>query len=89
MIKNVYSVFDSKAATYGNPWFDLSNEVAMRNFSDSVNDRNIQGNQWNKHPEDFTLFHIGTFNDQTGMIVTATPVALVTASACLYLKPVE
>ena len=35
---------------------------AMRAFEDTVNDVTTQ---FGKHPEDFTLFEIGTFDDQT------------------------
>lgn len=43
---------------------------ALRNFTDTVNDPNAK--QLHHHPEDFELWIVGTFDDQTGTI-TGTP----------------
>lgn len=82
MKMNVYSVFDSKLASFGRPWFEMKDASAIRVFSDAVNDGSNPNNQWFKHPEDFSLFFIGEFNDENGALSSSRPpVSLVTAAA--------
>lgn len=82
MIKTkVFSVFDSKTSLFGRPFTEQKEESAIRGFSDAVNDDSNPNNMWNKHPEDFSLFLIGEFNDETGALSPSLPVSLVTASA--------
>ena len=70
MIHNVYSVFDSKAKAYLPPFFLQNNEVACRVFGDCAND---PSHSFCKFAADFTLFKIGVFDDQTGVIVDGAP----------------
>lgn len=63
MIQKIYTVYDSKLEAYMQPFFMQSKGQAVRAFTDSVND---QTTQFNKHPEDFTLFELGEYDDSTG-----------------------
>lgn len=81
MKNRLYSVFDSKTATFGIPNFIPSDNAAIRTFSDAVNDGSNPNNQWHKHPEDFSLFFVGFFDDETGLLEKSIPSSLVTASA--------
>jgi hypothetical protein len=65
---NVYSIFDSAAKAYTNPFFMHNDGLAIRAFSDNVNSE--QENNIAKHPDQFTLFRIGEFDDSTGEIKT-------------------
>lgn len=76
----LYSVFDSKTATFGQPHCMLSDAAAIRTFSDNVNSPN-ENNAWFKHPEDYSLFYIGIFDDESAELERVFPVNLVTASA--------
>lgn len=80
MIQKIFSVFDTKMALFDNPFLDIREESAIRRFSDSVNN-NEPNNNWYKHPEDYSLYMLGTFNNETGDIDTIQPRNLVTASA--------
>lgn len=82
----VYSVFDSKAALFGRPFYDQQDASAIRNFADAVNDGSNPSNMWNKHPEDFSLFLIGEFDDESGKLIPCLPQSLVTASALRAVK---
>lgn len=62
MIKFLYSVYDSKARAYGNPFVSVRQEMAVRDFTAAVRDPSTQ---LNKFPEDFTLVEIGEFDDET------------------------
>lgn len=88
MILKIYSVFDSKAVFFGQPFFDpnLNDGSAIRNFSDAVNDGSNPNNMWHKHPEDYSLFYIGDFDSTSGELTPVTPQNLVTASAVRSLQ---
>lgn len=58
-----FSVYDEKAQSYNLPFFYPQINLAVRALTDSLqNPDSIVA----RHPEDFTLYHIGTFNDLTG-----------------------
>lgn len=59
------SVFDKKALAYTQPDMAAQPGQAIRSFSDAVN--NPQS-AFNKHPEDYALYNIGYFDDNTGLI---------------------
>lgn len=66
MIIQVYAVYDSKARAFCLPFYAPVEAVAVRNFSAGANDATLS---LCKHAEDFTLFHIGSFDDSTGELV--------------------
>ncbi len=63
----IYTVFDSKPHAYLPPFFMKSNGEAVRAFSDTVNNPE---SSFNKHPEDYTLFELGNYDESTGKIET-------------------
>ena len=67
---NIYSIYDQAAKAYTSPFFMHNHGLAIRAFSDQVNSQTE--NQIQKHPEQFTLFHIGEYNDETGNIESLT-----------------
>lgn len=64
MKTKVFSVFDSKAAVFGTPFFMPTEGAAVRAFTDAANDG---GTLLSKHPEDFSLFLIAEFDDGIGV----------------------
>lgn len=77
MIQQMFCVYDSKADAYLPPFFLHSDGMALRVFSDCANDLT---HQFGKHPEDYTLFHLGKFDDQTAKIeLNETPKSLAVA----------
>jgi len=62
MIHNVFTIFDAKAEAYLPPFILPKTSMAKRTFSDCVNSAD---HQFGAHPEDYTLFTIGTFDDET------------------------
>lgn len=69
MIMYVYSLRDSASALYGRPFFCVNVGHAVRGFSDQVNTPVVDGQQNDlfNHPDDFELFELGTFDDNTGL----------------------
>lgn len=66
---NIFSVYDEKAQAYNTPFFQAHIGQAIRSFSDLVSDTKTT---LNKHPEDYSLYHIGDYDDTNGKIVSFT-----------------
>jgi len=62
----ICTVKDRAADAYGRPMFVPSAGVAIRSFSDEIN-RNNAENQLYNHPDDFDLYELGEFDDNTGL----------------------
>ena len=77
MILQVVSVHDSAVDAFGRPIFVAAIGAATRSFADEVN--NPQS-EMNKHPADYTLFHLGTFDDASGTFSQSAPKQLARAS---------
>lgn len=67
MDKLAFSVFDSKAKTYLNPFFANSRGEAIRSFMDCARDPQ---HMFCRHAGDFTLVEIGMFDDFTCNFMT-------------------
>lgn len=63
MLMQVFTVFDRKAKIYMPPFCFRTRSEAVRAFSESCRD---SGHMFCKHPEDFALYSIGDYDDQTG-----------------------
>jgi hypothetical protein len=62
----ICTVKDRAADAYGRPMFVPSAGVAIRSFSDEIN-RNNAENQLYNHPDDFDLYELGEFDDNTAV----------------------
>ena len=61
----IYSVYDSAAAVYMRPFFEMTDSSAMRMFGDiSVDVEHPIG----KHPEHYSLYRIGIWDDANARI---------------------
>lgn len=66
MKSKFFTVYDSKTEVYLQPFLMQTKGAAIRAFADTVND---QSSQFAKHPEDFTLFEIGEYDDTTANMI--------------------
>lgn len=66
----IYSIRDSAAGLFTAPTIDLTDESAIRAFSQAVN--NV-GSMMNFSPSDFALYRIGTLNVEAGSIEPFSP----------------
>ncbi|WNK12448.1 MAG: nonstructural protein [Microvirus sp.] len=74
MIVQVFCVYDSKAGAYGQPYFCLNEQIAIRAMRTTCNDPD---SMLCKYPADFNLFHLGHFDDHTGAFTQfAAPISL-------------
>lgn len=86
MMSYVFSVFDSKPAFFGTPFIDQRKESAIRAFADAVNSPD-PNNGFKRHPEDYSLFVLGEFDNETGELIPQIPKNLITASALRSILP--
>lgn len=73
MKHKIFTIFDVKAGAYLPPFFMHAEGMAIRAFTDCIR---APDHQFNKHPQDYTLFHIGEFSDQDALVVHYPPVSL-------------
>lgn len=85
-MNKAYSVFDVKAAAYDSPFFFSTDAVAVRSFQEVVN---TKGTPFNMYPGDFTLYHVGDFNEATGEMVGVQPRILCTAASLVIVSNFE
>lgn len=65
MIFKIFAIHDSKAEAFLPPVFLPTDGQAKRTFADACND---SSHDFGKHPEDYCLFLLGTYDDSTGLI---------------------
>lgn len=77
MKMKMFTVYDCKAETYNKPFCVNAKGEALRGFMDIAHDKETAIGQ---HPEDFTLFEIGEFDTEDGLLkAIETKVALACA----------
>ena len=69
MIKGIYTVRDEASSLFMDLQVNPNNDVAIRNFDYAMahNDMMIF------HPEDFSLWYVGDYDDTTGVITAKNP----------------
>lgn len=85
MITNAYAIYDRKALMYNVPWFQPTHGAATRILSDLANDgaTNI-----GRHPGDYVLYCIGTYDDAKGVMLPISPLEhVMDAIALVRLEP--
>lgn len=74
MEMGMYAIFDSKTKVFGRPFVQHNHATAIRTFAALANDPNSDVCRF---PTDTTLFYIGSYNDQNGVLApTDTPNSL-------------
>lgn len=80
---NIYTIYDTACGAYMRPFFSQSDGEAVRSFSDiSLDAEHPIG----KHPEDYSLHRIGSFNDQNAIIIPETKECMATALELIALS---
>ena len=73
------SVRDVKTEMFTTPLCQPTEGAAIRSFQEAVNDKTTQ---FSKHPEDYSLYHVGNWDDSTGLLETMQPKLLIEANQC-------
>lgn len=74
----MYSVYDSAAKAFLPPFTFPTKDMAVREFRACAND---DAHAFCKYASDYTLFEVGEFNPETGVITETVPALLFTAVA--------
>lgn len=80
MQTKMFALYDGKAKAFSIPFFKLTLGEALRDFDDACNDPQCKVN---RHPGDYTLYEVGTYDDTHAEIVPLSPLNLV-ATAIEY-----
>lgn len=76
---NLCAVLDAKLGEYAAPFTVRKTGEAIRSFGDAVAQPDPNNNM-HKHPEDFTLWHVGDYESDTGEVINVVPRILASAS---------
>lgn len=69
----LYTIYDSKAGAYIQPFFSANDDTAKRDFGSACNDPE---HAFCRFSSDFTLFFIGRFDSSDGRLEGVPPVSL-------------
>lgn len=65
-IENIYCIYDKKAEAFpAQPYFARTDGIAIRAFTDLAN---RPDNDIGQHPEDYSLFRVGTYDTLRGLV---------------------
>lgn len=85
MITRMYAVYDVKSLTYAPPFLAQTDGVAVRMLKEAVDDNTTMVG---RHPADFKLYCIASFDDQRGLIMSKEPPEhVVDAVALVSIQP--
>lgn len=73
---NAYAIFDKGVQAYMRPFFMQADGQAMRLFGDMAVDAE---HDIGKHPEDYALFRIGEYEEESGALIACEPRCLARA----------
>lgn len=82
MLLKTFALYDSKAKVFGPPFYYSERGQAIRELKDVVESKK---GMVGKHPEDFVMYQISTYDDNTGEFKNVNPHELV-AMATDYKK---
>lgn len=80
MLLKMFAIYDSAARCYRTPFFLQEEGEAVRAVKNLVNDPQTVMSQ---HPSDYSLFHVGAFDNATGMCEPTEPKVVVQFAACV------
>jgi len=66
VLLGIYTVWDSAADAYIQPFFAPNDKVAIRSFHSACIDA---GHDFYKHAHDYTLFRLGSFDQAKGDLI--------------------
>lgn len=70
MILKVFSVYDGKIKVFLRPFVDQHTGSALRSFEEACKE---PSSPFAKFPQDFVLYEVGTFDDESGKLVEYSP----------------
>lgn len=81
MLLKIFSVRDQKTEIYNQPFYQKTHGEAERSFRQLVNDPK---STINAHPQDFDLYYLGDYDDNSGKMAPCdTPQHVIKAVDCI------
>lgn len=81
----IYAVKDRATDAYAQPMFLQTNNQAIRLFQDEVN-RAAPDNALNKHPDDYDLYYIGKWENESALLTPTERPELIMRGKDAYIK---
>lgn len=86
MIKKIFAIYDSKAKSFGDPFFQFHKGEVLRDFETLANDNKTKVGLY---PTDFSLFELGDYDCTKGkFIIHDAPFCLATAIEFVKSTPI-
>ena len=76
----IFTIYDNIAKAYQNPIYSLNQGAAVRIFSEAIND---ESTYLAKSPQDFILYYIGEYEEQSGCITSDIPRKIIHGNECI------
>ncbi len=86
MESNLYVVYDEKIERYSGLHVAQTHGQAMRGFADACQDQQIR---FSKHPQDYSLYFIGTYNDENGEVISKLPPTFIARASEFIKQPIQ
>ncbi len=83
MKQQIYAIFDTCSGIYDSPHFSNADDIVKRQFQDIAN---TEENPISKHPEHYSLWRLGAWDNTTGKITDEANECLCTALEMLSQK---
>lgn len=84
MILEIYAIHDRVGAFFSAPFFLQNVGLARRTLADIVTDMNTQ---IARHPHDYSLYHLGSFENESGIFAPLSPPVFICTAASLLPPP--
>jgi len=72
----IFSVYDRAISAFVQPFYARTKGEAIRSFTEACND---EKHQFNRHAADYSLMHLGEFDDNAGLFNCADPARVISA----------
>lgn len=87
MVSMIFSIFDSKAAQYGRPFFTQNRASAQRSLQMEL--RQDPKSVLAQYPTDFSLYILGMFDDDTGLFTSHSPQFVIGLSELINAQDID
>ncbi len=77
----LFAIMDAAAERYIEPFCGSTMQVAIRGFQEACT---TEGHQFRKFPEDYSLWHVGSFDPELGVLEAVTPRKIAMASSFVH-----
>lgn len=82
----IYAIRDSKMEAFNRPFVLPADGAAIRAFQDEINNKD---SELSKHPEDYDLYCVGLWDEETGIISEGKTDRIATGESLIYRKEKE